>query len=262
MLIQVDRHSKEELEHWERQARFDRLYAQASRLEQKVESAILDIKDFARRGPCWCGISWGKDSMVLAGLCEELRTKHSVNIPLVWVRIKPIENPHCVLVRNAYLARPSKVPIQYVEIPVWCNKDSDGWHASGTIEAGFESAAKQLGTVRSVRGIRGTESATRAMSVGVHGISTANACRPIAHWKPNDVFAYLESRELPVHPAYAFTWNGQLDRARIRVGSLAGRRGDGHERRQWEQTYYPDEMAVLEDGGIPAHYYISGDLND
>lgn len=48
-----------------------------------------------------------------------------------------------------------------------------------------------------------------------------------------------------MHPAYACSFGGALDRERIRVSSLGGQRGTGHGRREWEWAYYRDEMMAL-----------------
>ena len=61
-----------------------------------------------------------------------------------------------------------------------------------------------------------------------------------------DVFAYLASRQLPVHPAYAMLGGGRYQRDRIRVSSLGGRRGDGMGRAEWEREYYGDILRRLE----------------
>lgn len=248
MLIRTAKHTPADLKTWESLEALDFMHARTPKHKEKVRRAMAEIAAFTRTGACWAGVSWGKDSMVIAGLCSELREYGGPIVPLAWVRVKPIENPECENIRDLYLATR---PHPYFESEVWCRHDARGWHATGTLEQGFLAVAQHFGTRRSVRGIRGAESSTRAMSVGVHGTTTALACRPLAHWSAQDVFAYIASRGLPVHPAYAYSWRGQLDRARIRVSSLAGARGDGRERSHWERTYYPDEIAAIETGNIP-----------
>jgi len=89
--------------------------------------------------------------------------------------------------------------------------------------------------------------------MAVHGIATERTCAPIGRWSAEDVWAYLYARGLPVHPAYAMSMGGLLDRDRIRVGPLAGERaaawaeqGSGHGRLEWERRYYGWRLAELE----------------
>lgn len=195
------------------------------------------VRAFANGDPCYCGVSWGKDSVVVAHLVRRAAPK----IPLVWVRVKPIENPHCVLVRDAFLGAH---PGPYTEIEEHCFHDDLGWHATGTLERGFARAAALSGA-RHVSGVRAQESTARRLRMMTHGESTAMTCAPIGWWSGEHVFAYLSKHDLPVHPAYAMTHGGVLDRIRIRVSSLGGERGTGKGRREWEQTYYRQEIDGL-----------------
>lgn len=77
------------------------------------------------------------------------------------------------------------------------------------------------------------------------GESSLNTCAPLGWWSGWDVFAYLVTRGLPIHPAYACTMDGLLEPIRIRVASLGGRRGDGMGRAEWERRYYRRELARL-----------------
>lgn len=166
-----------------------------------------------------------------------------VDVPLVHVVVRPINNPHCLDVRDAFLAR---WPVRtYHEETVWCRRNqvgdphdiADSWHATGTLEEGFASAARLFGD-RYVSGIRGDESGGRRRRMRAYGVATSRTCAPIGHWSARDVFAYLYAHDLPVHPAYAMSMGGALDRDRIRVASLGGQRGTGTGRAEWERTYY------------------------
>ncbi|MBU6287646.1 MAG: phosphoadenosine phosphosulfate reductase family protein [Chloroflexi bacterium] len=98
-----------------------------------------------------------------------------------------------------------------------------------------------------IQGIRADESATRAMSAMVHGVSTTNICRPVLSWSCADIFAYSYLHDLPLHPAYACSYGGQLEREALRVDVLIGdyidpinTPGDGMGRLEWERQYYPE----------------------
>lgn len=177
--------------------------------------------------------------MCVAGLIAA----SGLRIPLVWVRVEPKLNPDCLLVRDAFLARHPHV--EYREIVVHCARKENGtWDAKGTLERGFERAAEAFGD-RHISGIRSQESAHRKLREARHGVMTERTCAPITRWSGVDVFAYLHRANLPVHPAYACSYGGALERDRIRVAHLGGSRGTGHGRREWEWAYYREEVAAL-----------------
>lgn len=239
MLIQSTRHTGADLASWERTRLTAEAHAQGKRFRNTVVTRAIQALFGFVNDHCYAGCSWGKDSVVLAHLIAS----QCPRVPLVWVRVEPIKNPDCLLVRDEFLRMYPAV--RYEEIEVWCSRDSDGWHASGTLERGFAEAAKRFG-LRHISGIRGEESGQRKRRMRAFGESTANTCAPIGWWTGMDVFAYLVDRRLPIHPAYACTMGGLLDPQRIRVASLGGRRGDGMGRAEWEQRYYREELAQLE----------------
>jgi len=211
--------------------------ARSRRLERREAEAIACIEAFAREGPCYAGVSWGKDSTVLAHLV----TMCSVTVPLVWVRVEPIANPDCSLVRDEFL---SAHDIEYVELEVWCTWSDGEYHATGTLEQGFAEAGRRYGA-RHISGVRADESGARKTRMRRHGHNTRRTSAPIGWWTGEEVYAYLYRHALPVHPAYAMSLRGLLDRNRIRVASLGGKRGEGFGRAEWEQRYYPDAMRRL-----------------
>lgn len=236
-LIESKRHSKADLTCWDRLIRYDAVMSKSHRLEELSDKAMSSILEFVERGTCYVGVSWGKDSVVVAHMAVQL------GLPLVWVRVEPITNPDCFLVRDVFLRRYSDAV--YNEIEVWCRKDEHGWHATGTLEEGFKIAAGVHGA-RHVSGVRGDESNVRKMRMMRWGISSENTCAPIGWWSGEDVFAYLHLHDLPIHSAYAMSFGGTLDRNRIRVASLGGERGTGVGRSDWERRYYRDAFRKME----------------
>lgn len=93
------------------------------------------------------------------------------------------------------------------------------------------------------------ESGVRQRRMRGYGYSTPNTCAPMGWWDGEDIFAYLHAHDLPIHPAYAMTRGGQLDRNRIRVASLGGKRGSGIGRAEWEKAYYAQELAKIRQRG-------------
>ena len=245
MLIDSHRLTALDRETWDRQEGLDIIHAVTPGFSRKIDRAHAAIHAFFQEDPSgYCGVSWGKDSVVVAGMLQEVRPQ----TPLVWSRVRPIENPDCIAVRDAFLRKYPHAP--YEEIDVWCRHDHAGWHATGTLEKGLNIAIEKYGD-RHVSGVRGDESATRNLRMARHGENSARTSAPIGRWTGDDVFAYLWVKELPVHPAYAMSHGGLQDRARIRVASLGGKRGTGWGRTEWETTYYQSEMLALEQGLIP-----------
>ena len=226
MLIASSRHSSVDLETWAMHERTDAVNAESTRLDQKVVEAARAIRYFVDAGgPAYCGVSWGKDSVVVAHLVTAVVR---VSLPLVWVRVRGKENPDCPAVRDAFL---SSHGAMYEEIEV----DAPGRGLTSSI--GFAEARLRHG-VRHVSGVRAQESRERMLRSRRHGTSTEATCAPLTWWTSDDVFAYLYREALPVHPAYACSQGGLWERGRIRVGALGGERGRGHGRHEWEQRYY------------------------
>ena len=229
MLIASPRHTREDLRVWAERERMDAQFSRrcAVLLSEMSQRAITEITDFAERGPGYVGVSWGKDSVVVAHLawCA------GVELPLAWVRM-PGDNPDCVLVRDTYLARWLSPYIE-VEAPRGEGDDVRDAH-----QRGWRMLAERMGTARHVSGLRAEESTQRRMSIGALGLSTATTCRPIGYWQAEHVYAYLHLYDLPVHPAYACSMGGAIDRRHLRVAALGGERGTGHGRAEWERRYY------------------------
>lgn len=222
---------------WERQQMLDQRMAEAlaGRMERLADTARQVIEDFAAAGPCYAGTSWGKDSTVVAHLVATSAVADQV--PLVWIRTvgwrtDRIDNPDVPAVRDAFLDR----------YPRMAYREESG---------GPRELADRLGD-RYISGVRAAESATRKLAMRAHGVATARTCRPIGHWTHAELWAYLILHDLPIHPAYAMTYGGQLDRSTLRVHRFGSEQGAYHGRIEWERTYYPDVWAQLEAAGVVA----------
>lgn len=232
VLIPSSRHTKADLRLWAEYERADLVHD----LGAKVDRSLQTIAEFDK-GHCYAGVSWGKDSTVLAHLIAISRPE----MPVVWHRIEPIKSPECEAVRDHFRRQ---WPLNYHEIVRWCRRGKDEWHASGTLESAAAEAVARFGE-RRILGIRADESRERRLTCLINGTSSALSCRPLAWWTVQDIFSYLAQHELPVHPAYAMLGGGRYDRSRLRVASLGGKRGDGLGRAEWEREYYGDVLARL-----------------
>jgi len=248
VLIETSRHTREDLQYWRNVLQpMDDLLSQGRALLLKAERSIRDIRKFWR-GAGYAGVSWGKDSVAML----DLVCRAGLDIPAVWVRVEPITNPDCLLVRDAFLERwPS---LEYHEIEMrWTPARAEAWAAMTSNRSlgytpknpagrqGFRIAAERFGD-RHISGVRGQESRTRNMRMRRWGVETERTLAPIGWWSVQDVFAYLHLRDLPVHPAYGMTRGGLIKREAIRVDLIGGGRGAGmgYSRVDWEGLYYPD----------------------
>lgn len=232
MLIDSFRHKPDDLSIWREHEEADRQWWEIGGVARKAERAAAEIVAFADAGLCYCGVSWGKDSVVVAHLISQF----CQSIPCYWVVVQPIENPDCESVEQAFLRR---WPLRYQRIIVGLQANrGTSWRTS---EEGFAEAARRTAD-RHISGIRGGESSGRNLRMARHGISTDRTCAPIGWWSARDVFAYLAHHDLPVHPVYAMLGGGRWDRERLRVASLGGRRGRGVGRGEWEREYYGDML--------------------
>lgn len=84
MLISSPRHSAADREAWDRRERDDALRARITDWAPLVNRALSEIHLFRADGECYAGVSWGKDSTVLADLVCRYNAKAGADIPLVW----------------------------------------------------------------------------------------------------------------------------------------------------------------------------------
>lgn len=248
MLIPSDRHTAADLDLWGELEPADRVVGARFLRSARLEESRRAIRAFAASGDCAGMVSWGKESIALAHL---LRSE-APGVPLVHLR-PTNHNPDCDAVRDAYFAAfPGQA---YEEVPV----DYGSLHAAGLPDHALdrETDARWYAAIRDcearhggrhITGIRSGESFGRMIRTLRWGLSTPNACAPIARWTLAEVYGYLAARELPVHPAYAMLGGGRWPRERLRVAEIGDTHGKGSGRREWEYSYYGDILRRLESG--------------
>lgn len=239
MLIASPKHTATDLRLWKELERADKAHSHSRMLGRNLRRCEEIAKEFLDAGPCHVAVSWGKDSVVVAHLVLKIAPK----TPLCWIRVEPIKSPECEQVRDAFLKLHRGT--NYTEIESWCERDEQGWHATGSLERGIKQADEQLGE-RTILGIRADESSLRRLRVWSYGPNTKLKSAPLSYLTAQDVFALLCADELPVHPAYAMLGGGRWKRGHLRVASLTGHRGEEMGRAEWEQEYYGDEIRAME----------------
>jgi len=239
MLIPSHRHTAADMALWREYEQADTARRIDAGFCHRHAEALNEILRFVMRDTsCYAGVSWGKDSTVLAHLVQCVMP----TLPIVWIRVEPIKSPDCELVRDAFLSRYPNA--NYHEIETHCEWRDGEWHATGTLESGIKECERRFGK-RKILGIRADESTQRGFRIWRHGLSTHASCDPLGRWTVADIFTHLAIENLPVHPAYAMLGGGRWPRDRLRVASLGGRRGDGLGRSEWESEYYGDVLRRL-----------------
>lgn len=236
MLIPSPRHRPEDLDLWRRLEECDRDNYRLDHVEEKAERAVEDIRRFAVEGPCYVGVSWGKDSVVVAHLVAA----HGLPCPALWLREGEAANPECEAVAWAFTQRWPN--LRYREVLIEYRPENLET-PDATV---FRALAAAAGTDRYITGLRAEESRVRRMRYFVHGVSTRRTCAPLSSWKAKHVFAYLAHHDLPTHPVYAMLGGGRWSRDRVRTAMLGGGRGRGMGREEWEREYYGDVLRRLE----------------
>lgn len=234
MLIDSPRHSVSDMEHWRKREALDRSLWKLPQMRRRESEARREMVGFIDRGGAYVSVSWGKDSVVVAHLGVQL------GVRLVWFPAGAIENPDCTKVRDAFLARYPTAKYEEHPAPL----AADDWNRAighDGAQAEFERVARSVGE-RYICGVRAEESGIRRMSLRHRGLSTVRSCRPLGWWSTAEVFAYLAGHDLPVHPAYACTFGGAIERDLIRVSTIGGEGGTRFGRRQWERRYYSDAL--------------------
>lgn len=240
-LIDSPRLSDADRREWVRLERYDRVLSTSKVLARKVDKSRRLIGEFLAEGEAVVCVSWGKDSTTIA----DLVLRDHPDAHLLRVRVEPYPTPEADMVRNAILDRYPRA--RYREVTVTCPRpriDTQGDECDCHVRAMREDGADYWRR-RRVTGVRAGESGARRMRMRRWGERSDLALAPIGWWDHSDVFAYLASRNLPVHPAYAMSFGGTIDRGALRVDDIGGEPGERFGRREWESHYYPDVVARL-----------------
>jgi phosphoadenosine phosphosulfate reductase len=141
-------------------------------LTEKEEKAVNAIQDFSCSGGAYVGVSWGKDSVVVA----DIALRHGINLPLIHLYCIPSHNKNCDLIRDMFLAiyqgcTYREYICDYSDIysqnlpPDMQDKETDKiwFHTWRKVEKDFP---------RHITGVRGKESRVRRIRMHRWGIAT------------------------------------------------------------------------------------------
>lgn len=238
MLIDSPRLLNVDKTRWAELARYDE--AIGSRFPARlIEQALDDIRQWWQTGPGIASVSWGKDSVCMAHLVSLT----GLPIPLVWVRSDPFEMPECLQVRDAFLNSHPSMKYEERSIPLRNPKRGEPGYIERHLDPtchGQDVLKEACPHERYISGVRAQESRIRTISINHRGNVTKNTCRPLARWTAPQIFAYLDREHLPIHPAYAMSYGGHLDRQWLRVHPLCSYADTKTDMARWEDDYYGD----------------------
>lgn len=233
MLIRCERHTPEDLEHWNELEEMDLAYYRTHDMRRLEYSAHEAIGEFIQN-PCYLGVSWGKDSITVLNLCLQSGFSGPVVCSIGSYKTRATNIPYLMLVAEKFKLE-NYQEIIYPEYPQKSKQKS------------LRDYQKRTLINRYISGVRANESKIRRFSRKIHGKISANTCRPIIDWPTEAVFAYCAYHNLPLHPNYGMTGGGRWPREHIRVGgSIGGGDGINMGRREWEQEYYADLLRAIQ----------------
>ena len=231
MLIECERHTKEDLDLWCELEEADLINYRISNMQFKEQKAINLIKEFSVK-PFYVSVSWGKDSITVLHLAIRACVKLNVVTAVGNYKTVAFNDFYIKDVKNIFQSRYNFIynEIIYPEYPPKSKQKVLYNYGRNNIS-------------RHILGIRSNESSIRKLSAKVHGNSTENVCRPILNWSTDDVFSYCAKHNLPLHPNYGFLGAGRYNRKFLRVGgSIGGEDGRNFGRAEWEKEYYLDVL--------------------
>lgn len=217
------------------------LHAQMPGFRRKVKQSIEIIQEFLRisRNP-YIAWSTGKDSTCCVGLVRQV-----ANVPAVHLD-NGVELPGTAETRE----KMDNVIHHIAEVPFLDLMEQYGFEARELRKENFVRAFEQKYDFDGViLGLRAEESRARILNAKNGPIYKKKdgiyVCCPILYWSVRDVFAYLLSNELPIHPHYLLDSAQPLEERR--VGGFISSRNRGAEmgRFVWLRQQYPNVFQML-----------------
>ena len=228
---------------WQSRAKTDEIWRQTNVHKRRVDAARVAFSRFVDGPRGYIGISWGKDSTAILALSLAI----GCDWPLVHIKLEPVGNPDCDLLRDQWFARYPEIVDRYHEIVVRCQTklSTNRYDTNAAYAAGFALARKKFGE-RRISGVRAEEASIRKMTMRRLGTGDEDdkSARPIGWWRSEDVYAHM--LDYPLHPAYPCAMNGAYERGRVRVNNLWGLYAEEFGRREHELRYYRDAIRRIE----------------
>lgn len=218
-------------------------YSHLNKHIDKVISAKKIIKDYLDICPnTYLSWSTGKDSTVVLHLLRSIDS----SIPVIHFDLG-VELPNT----DAYKQNFENITTYKSKKTVLDLYEEFGFECSESRKSKMiEEFTKNNKFDGNIMGLRYDESKTRNYLRRLGHTYTRKSdnmiiCNPIHNWTFEDVFAYLISSNVPIHPHYYLNSLQPLEHRRV-GGYLSSRnRGSGYGRFSWFKEQYPNEFARL-----------------
>lgn len=207
---------------------------------QKIIKQFLNICD----NPY---LSWstGKDSTCVLSLVRLVDKEY--NIPIIHFDLG-VELPNT----DAYKKNFENITTFKPKEDILKVMENNGWESKESRKINFiNQFTSENNYTGHFMGLRYNESSARKNLYKYGAIYKRSdglwVCNPIYNWTFEDVFAYLISSDIPVHPHYSIKSNQPLENRRV-GGYVSGRnRGAELGRFYWFKEQYPEEFKKLAD---------------
>lgn len=240
---------------WDDYRPIDYRHATSVRWRRRVDAAKVIIQQWLTR--CqrpYVAVSGGKDSVCMSHLIAEVATATGHAIPPTMWHNSGVEWPETETVirrlqengtiKTLIIVTPEQDVLQLKREQVAgrlsrAQKDQQALFRpiAATVQAhGFDGVAL---------GLRAEESRGRLMNRCTRGSLYGTRqglwhCTPLAEWSWLDVFAYLATHRLPLHPIYSAPLYHLEHRGRIRLSWWASTDHHRHGQLQWMRLVFPE----------------------
>lgn len=179
-------------------------YSLLPNFKRRVDAALEVIQEALQIAPSYAAVSWGKDSVVMLHLCQQVKTDIlAVNIADEYQHLQ-----------DSY----SQVELDYVE------RFKPNLQKIISTDGKFKPVYKQLknSTPMALVGCRAEESHPRKMAICKYGLihqyrDGRHRAFPLAWWKWQDVWAYICLHDLPYLKSYDAMISGDRSQSRSAI---------------------------------------------
>lgn len=174
-------------------------YAQLPAFKRKVERSLAVIKEALAIGPAYVAVSWGKDSVVMLHLCQQVQPD------ILAVFLGHSEQDLISNFSEVAELYCSKWSTNY--LPIHLSREEELIYDPQKIRKTMASIKLPVAFV----GVRAEESINRRRSLKRYGAihqykhTGKTRCFPLAYWGWEDVWGYICSNDLPYLSAYDLT---------------------------------------------------------
>lgn len=246
---------------WDDYRQEDAIHAISAGFRRKVQRSIDIAADWlAQCDKPYIGVSGGKDSVAVVGVVVAASELSGIPMPPLFWHNSGVEWPGSKMVIDRLLSE------GWADDLVIATTDADIAELKRRQEAGeisakqkdqialFDPVAQTIakhGFTGAALGLRKEESRARMLDGCVHGPIFQKKdgllrCTPIQDWSWRDVFAFIASEKLPLHPIYSAPLYGLENRGRIRLSWWLSTDHWRHGEVAWVKRNYPPVYAEIE----------------